>query len=177
MANISKTTEKPRGRHGIINARASGEIAPPPPAPRRGVRLRPEHQEEVRAKIQASHLVRLLQEHADGVRDMSPTQVKSAEILLSKSLSSLSSTEVNLISNNDKMSEAEIYAKIAELVQADTRLRALIVPGEACEVAEAPQAVQAPEVVEVPLTCAMCGDEGMPGGCPGCGGDPAEGVA
>ena len=56
-------------------------------------RLRAHHQEDVRRKIQASKLINLLQEHAQGKRDMSSTQVQSAKILLDKSVSN-AATEV-----------------------------------------------------------------------------------
>ena len=50
-------------------------------------RLRKTHQEDVRKKIQASRLIGLLAEHAEGKREMSSTQVQSAKILLDKSVS------------------------------------------------------------------------------------------
>lgn len=50
-------------------------------------RLRPRHQEDVRKKIQASKLINLLSEHAEGKREMTSTQVQSAKILLDKSVS------------------------------------------------------------------------------------------
>ena len=165
---------KARGtsRAALIDKRVSGEIAPPERTGQRGVRLRPEHQEEVRAKIQASHLVNLLQQHADGLIELETSRIKAIEILLSKSLSSLASTEVNMISNNDKMTEAEIMDKIRQLVQADPRIVSLIVPGEARVISAPiePAAVSS----EVVISCAMCGDVGISGGCPMCGGDPAD---
>ena len=50
-------------------------------------RLNPRHQEMVRAKIKASCIIKALQEHMEGRREMGPTQVASAKILLDKSLS------------------------------------------------------------------------------------------
>lgn len=50
-------------------------------------RMRKHHQEDVRRKIQASKLVSLLHEHAQGIREMTATQVQSAKILLDKSIS------------------------------------------------------------------------------------------
>lgn len=50
-------------------------------------RLRARHQDDVRKKIQASRLIGLLAEHAEGKRDMTSTQVQSAKILLDKSVS------------------------------------------------------------------------------------------
>ena len=50
-------------------------------------RLRLRHQEDIRKKIQASRLIGLLAEHAEGKREMTSTQVQSAKILLDKSVS------------------------------------------------------------------------------------------
>lgn len=53
------------------------------------------HQEDVRAKIQASQLINVLQKHAlEGMKDFDPTRMKAIEILLKKSLPDLSSVEV-----------------------------------------------------------------------------------
>lgn len=59
-------------------------------------RLRAKHQDEVRAKIQASQLVNVLQNHALGEdeKEMTPSRLKAIEILLRKSLPDLSSTEI-----------------------------------------------------------------------------------
>jgi hypothetical protein len=54
------------------------------------------HQEDVRAKIQASQLINVLQNHAlTGGGEMSPTRMKAIEILLKKSLPDLSSVELS----------------------------------------------------------------------------------
>ena len=59
-------------------------------------RLRPYHQDEIRAKIQASQLINVLQNHALGNgEDLSPTRMKAIELLLRKSLSDLSSVQVS----------------------------------------------------------------------------------
>ena len=58
-------------------------------------RLNKRHTEEVRARIQASQLINVLQEHAlTGENELSPTRMKAIEILLRKSLPDLSSVEV-----------------------------------------------------------------------------------
>jgi hypothetical protein len=49
------------------------------------------HQDDVRAKIQATKLVNRLQDHALGTVELSATQIKCAEILLKKSVSDLTS--------------------------------------------------------------------------------------
>lgn len=50
-------------------------------------RLNNRHQDLVRAKIKTSCVLKALQEHLDGDRKLSPTQIASAKILLDKSLS------------------------------------------------------------------------------------------
>jgi len=49
-------------------------------------RLNNRHQESVRAKIQASHLVRVLQDEALGRTELADGQRESAKFLLNKSL-------------------------------------------------------------------------------------------
>ena len=53
------------------------------------------HQDDVRAKIQAGQLVKVLSDHALGLIDeLSPTRIKAIEILLRKSVADLSAVEV-----------------------------------------------------------------------------------
>jgi hypothetical protein len=70
------------------------------------------HQEDVRAKIQASQLVNRLTDHALGTVELSPTQVQAIKILLSKTLPDLQSVE---LSGNP---DAPIFTRI-ELVDGD----------------------------------------------------------
>lgn len=59
-------------------------------------RIRKQHQDEVRAKIQASQLVNVLTNHALGKGpDISPTRLRAIEILLRKSLPDLSAVTVS----------------------------------------------------------------------------------
>lgn len=51
------------------------------------------HDEETRAKIQTSQLINRLSDHVFGKVDLTPAQVRSAEILLKKTIPDLSSTE------------------------------------------------------------------------------------
>lgn len=48
------------------------------------------HQEDVRRKIQSSQLINRLSDHVFGKNELSPTQVRAAEILLKKSIPDLS---------------------------------------------------------------------------------------
>lgn len=59
-------------------------------------RIRKHHQDEIRAKIQASQLVNVLQKHALGEGgEISPSRMKAIEILLRKSLADLTATEIS----------------------------------------------------------------------------------
>jgi len=59
-------------------------------------RIRKKHQDEVRAKIQASQLINRLQNHALSTEadELKPSQLKAIEILLKKSVPDLQSTEI-----------------------------------------------------------------------------------
>lgn len=57
-------------------------------------RIRKQHQDEIRAKIQASQLVNRLTGHALGEFELSATQIRAIEILLKKSVPDLASIEV-----------------------------------------------------------------------------------
>lgn len=50
-------------------------------------RIRKHHQEEVKAKIQASQLINLLQNHALEDNDVSATRIDAAKFLLNKLIS------------------------------------------------------------------------------------------
>jgi hypothetical protein len=53
------------------------------------------HQDDVRAKIQSVHLIKVLSDHALGViEELSPTRIKAIEILLRKSVADLSAVEM-----------------------------------------------------------------------------------
>lgn len=71
-------------------------------------RLRPHHQDEVRAKIQASQLINRLTDHVLGKVDMTPTQVQAANILLKKSLPDLQA--IDLSATDGTLAEAAAYA-------------------------------------------------------------------
>lgn len=58
-------------------------------------RIRKHHQDEIRAKIQASQLINVLQNHAlSGEGEITPSRMKAIEILLKKSVADLSSVEL-----------------------------------------------------------------------------------
>ena len=58
-------------------------------------RLRKTHQDDVRAKIQASQLINVLQNHALGIsEELSASRIKAIEVLLKKSVPDLSSIEM-----------------------------------------------------------------------------------
>ncbi len=57
-------------------------------------RLRNMHSDQVRSKIQTSQLVNRLTDHALGKIDLSPTQVRSIEVLIKKTLPDLAAVQV-----------------------------------------------------------------------------------
>ena len=57
-------------------------------------RLKPHHQDDVRAKIKVGNIIDRLEKHINGEIELSATQVTSAKILLDKTVASLSSTEL-----------------------------------------------------------------------------------
>lgn len=57
-------------------------------------KLRPFHTDEIRAKIQASQLINRLTDHAFGKVHLEPTQVRSIEVLLRKSVPDLSAVQL-----------------------------------------------------------------------------------
>jgi hypothetical protein len=58
-------------------------------------RLRAKHQDDIRRKIQAGNLINRLEKHISGKIDLSPTQLRSIEILLDRSLAKLSALEIS----------------------------------------------------------------------------------
>ena len=83
-------------------------------------RLKAYHQDEIRAKIQASQLVNRLTGHALGEVELTPTQIKAIEILLRKSLADLSAITISGDGNNplevnlNKIERVVIGAKNAQ---------------------------------------------------------------
>ena len=58
-------------------------------------RMRKTHQDDVRAKIQASYYVNLLHDHITGKKNISESQIRAAKILLDKSLPNLSDVKLD----------------------------------------------------------------------------------
>lgn len=60
-------------------------------------RLRKTHQDDVRAKIQASQLINVLQNHALGItQELSASRLKAIEILLRKTVPDLSQVQAEI---------------------------------------------------------------------------------
>jgi hypothetical protein len=79
-------------------------------------RLNRRHQDMVRDKIQASQLINRLTDHALGLIELSTTQIKAIEILLSKSLPSLTAIEHSGEIETKapaEMTDAELVERIA----------------------------------------------------------------
>lgn len=69
-------------------------------------RLRPMHQEDVRAKIQTSQLINRLTDHALGKVDLSTTQVQAIKILIGKTLPDLQAISMDANVNHGFSEEA-----------------------------------------------------------------------
>lgn len=75
-------------------------------------RLNPRHQDFVRAKIQASQLINVLQNHAFGIGDeLSPSRIKAIEVLLKKSVPDLSQVTLSGDEDNPVKTVTEILLK------------------------------------------------------------------
>ncbi len=129
--------------------------------------MRPKTQEELRARIRSSYLINRLQNHADGEIGMTPTQIKAAEILLSKTLAGLQATEIHMIDDRDKMTDMEIIGKIAELLQREPQLAEVLQGRLPTTVTVIPTEIDEPGTDEP--ECPMCDGQGMDDGCPVCG--------
>lgn len=66
------------------------------------------HQDDVRAKIQASKLISTLHAAADGEVELTPSRMKAIEILLKKSLPDLSAVEIS----GDKDNPINVLTKV-----------------------------------------------------------------
>ena len=78
-----------------------------------GVRLNAAHDARTRAKIQTSQLINRLTDHAFGKIDLQPTQIKSIEILLRKTMPDLSQISGSLnvnVSDPIELADADLAA-------------------------------------------------------------------
>lgn len=85
-------------------------------------RIRKNHQDEVRAKIQASQLINVLQKHALGeTEELSMSRMKAIEILLRKSIPDLSAVEVSGDEDNplQTVTRVELVSMKANVNSAD----------------------------------------------------------
>jgi hypothetical protein len=62
----------------------------------KGVRVNPEHDERTHAKIQTSQIINRLEKLVNGKIEMTPQQVRAAEILLKKTLPDLQAIQHGL---------------------------------------------------------------------------------
>lgn len=58
-------------------------------------KLRPQHTDEIRTKIQTSQLLNRLTDHALGKVELSSTQVRAIEVLLKKSIPDLQAIQLS----------------------------------------------------------------------------------
>lgn len=81
-------------------------------------RIRTGHQESVVSKIKTSQLVNRLQNHIDGKIELQQTQIKAIEMLLARTMPTLSAVEQTTIEPDQKLSESDILGKITALLAA-----------------------------------------------------------
>jgi hypothetical protein len=84
-------------------------------------RIRKTHQDDVRAKIQATQLVNVLQNHALGKdkKEITPSRIKAIEILLKKSIPDLSAVTVG----GDEENPISVVGRIERvLIDANTKV-------------------------------------------------------
>lgn len=74
-------------------------------------RIRTKHQDEVRARIQASVLIGLLESHAMGEIELSASRIRAIELLLKKTIPDLQSVE--LTGNDDNPVALKVITGIA----------------------------------------------------------------
>jgi hypothetical protein len=74
-------------------------------------RIRTKHQDEVRARIQASVLIGLLESHAMGDIELSASRIRAIELLLKKTIPDLQSVE--LTGNDDNPVALKVITGIA----------------------------------------------------------------
>jgi hypothetical protein len=91
-------------------------------------KLKPHHQEEVKAKIQTSQLVNFLQAHALKGEEskIDPTRIKAAEILLARSLPTLSAVEQTSINPDDKLDDSALLERFKALIAANPDLLQIV---------------------------------------------------
>lgn len=77
-------------------------------------RLNPFNQQEVKNRIQATQLVKRLQDHALGTIEMTATQIDSAKFLLNKRISN-APTDVNIGGQEDNPINAVTKVEIVSL--------------------------------------------------------------
>lgn len=70
---------------------------------------------EWKDQIQASMLMNRLRDHGLGKIDLSPAQVKSIEVILSKLVPSLSSVEQTITDERDTLQDSDLATRLASL--------------------------------------------------------------
>ena len=83
--------------------------------------LKPHHQEDIKAKIQSAQLVKILQDHAvkGGKSKFAMTRIRAAEILLARSMPTLSAVEQTLIDPSAGLGRDQLIENIKQLLVSD----------------------------------------------------------
>lgn len=85
---------------------------------RKLVQIKEHNAADLRAKIQSAQVISRLAQHLDGKVELSPTQVKAAQILLDRTLPSLSSQELHHHDETAGLTESEMLARLQQLLAA-----------------------------------------------------------
>jgi hypothetical protein len=81
-------------------------------------RIRQEHQESVISKIKTSQLINRLQNHIDGKIQLEQTQIKAIEMLLARTMPTLSAVEQTNIEPEKALTESDILAQMGAFLAA-----------------------------------------------------------
>lgn len=83
-----------------------------------------EHQESVIETIQSTQIVNRLQKHFNGElsKPLDATQLKAAEMLLARTMPTLSAVEQTNVNPMDQMSEAQLIQQLQLLISANPEL-------------------------------------------------------
>lgn len=82
--------------------------------------------ERWRQSISTTKIIKRLKDHGDGKVELTPTQIKAYEVLLSRTVPTLASVEQTVVNENDRLSEQDLTSKMLALVTAKPELLELI---------------------------------------------------
>src|SRR5690348_17338501 len=81
-----------------------------------------EQRDAWRERVDVGKLMHLMAEAAEGTRQVNPSQINAAALVLDRFIPRLSSTEITEVNELDKLSREDILARIKALLQSDPTL-------------------------------------------------------